>query len=141
MDYDHYRYEYIIKEEARHFVCQAYNMIHPNIPVQIPARYQRWQYKVPPLVDTPEPMQDSPPVPPCQALIPTYAYVVPSYIYPRGYGLPGSQGPSRLFAMAHIDDAGLSTQPLQPPENKLQPPFRPPGLIAPLIIPKRWAPP
>ncbi len=28
MDYDHYRYEYILKEEARHFACLAYNMIH-----------------------------------------------------------------------------------------------------------------
>ncbi|PBL03036.1 hypothetical protein ARMGADRAFT_1069602 [Armillaria gallica] len=40
MDYDHFGYEYIIKEEARHFACQAYNMIHPDVSIQILTRYQ-----------------------------------------------------------------------------------------------------
>ncbi len=40
IDYAYYGYSYILTEEATHFACQAYNMIHQNHPIQIPARYQ-----------------------------------------------------------------------------------------------------
>ncbi len=62
---------------------------------------------MPSTVDTLEPMVDEPPVPPRRAAVPDYprwepgyAPAQPSYVYPRGYGPPGSQGPSRLFATA-----------------------------------------
>ncbi len=67
LDYAHYGYEYILKEEARHFACLAYNMIHQEQPIKVPARYQRPQIGLPPITYTPEPMSDSPPVPPRQA--------------------------------------------------------------------------
>ncbi len=119
MDYGHYGMNYILKEEASHFACTAYNMIHPDRPIEVPARYQRPQIDLPPLVDTPEPMTDEPPVPPQRAAVPDYprwepgyAPVHPSYRYPRGYGPPGSQGPSRLFAAAISGDgAGPSNLP------------------------------
>ncbi len=40
LDYNHYGYSYILKEEARHFACHAYNMIHPDQPIEVPTRYQ-----------------------------------------------------------------------------------------------------
>lgn len=64
IDYAYYGYDYILKEEARHFTCQAYNMIHLDDPVQIPTHYQRPQIVLPSLFDTPEPMADEPLVPP-----------------------------------------------------------------------------
>ncbi len=64
IDYTHYGYSYILKEEARDFACQAYNMIHQDCPIQVPARYQRPQIDLPPITYTPEPMADEPPVPP-----------------------------------------------------------------------------
>ncbi len=86
-------------------------------------------------------MDDEPPVPPQWAAIPDYAVTVqsymqtaPSYIYPWGYGLPGTQGPPRLFAAAE-GDVGTSNQ-LQPP-SKPQPPAGPPPV--PPVIPQRWA--
>ncbi|PBK79798.1 hypothetical protein ARMGADRAFT_1092766 [Armillaria gallica] len=38
MDYTHYRYSYILKEEARHFACIAFNMIHQEQTIEVPAR-------------------------------------------------------------------------------------------------------
>ncbi len=96
---------------------------------------------------TPEPMEDEPPIPPQRAAIFDYASTVPShvhvalsYMYPRGYGPSGTQGPSRLFAVAITgDEAGPSYQP-QPP-SKPPPPGRPtqPPVIP--IVPSRsaWA--
>ncbi len=60
MDYSFYRMDYILKEEASHFACTAYNMIHRDHQVEVPARYQRPQIDLPPLVDTPELMEDEP---------------------------------------------------------------------------------
>ncbi len=40
IDYNYYGYSYILNEEATHFACQAYNMIHRNHLIQVPARYQ-----------------------------------------------------------------------------------------------------
>ncbi|PBK82712.1 hypothetical protein ARMGADRAFT_1090035 [Armillaria gallica] len=68
------RDSYILKEEARHFTCQAYNMIHPDHPIEVPAQYQRPQVDLPPMGYTPEPMADKPPVPLQQAIISTYTY-------------------------------------------------------------------
>ncbi|PBK82656.1 hypothetical protein ARMGADRAFT_1090105 [Armillaria gallica] len=39
VDYTHYRYSYILKEEARHFACVAWNMVHPECRVEVPDRY------------------------------------------------------------------------------------------------------
>ncbi|PBK85187.1 hypothetical protein ARMGADRAFT_1087633 [Armillaria gallica] len=39
MDYTHYGYSYILKEEARHFACVAFNMIHQEQMIKIPFRY------------------------------------------------------------------------------------------------------
>ncbi|PBK91257.1 hypothetical protein ARMGADRAFT_1082063 [Armillaria gallica] len=103
MDYTHYRYSYILKEEARHFACITYNMIHQEQP-------------------------DSPLVLPQWATIPTYAYMVPSYAYPWEYGPPGLQGPSWLFAAAGINNLETSGQQQQP--DKPQLPSRPPALSA-----------
>ncbi len=107
MDYSYFQKDYILKEEILHFACTAYNMIHPDRLIEIPARYQRPQYDTPSTADTPEPMDDEPPVPPQRATMPDYSRwepgytpAQPSYAYPRGYGPPGSQGLSRLFAAA-----------------------------------------
>ncbi len=135
IDYSHYGYSYILKEEARHFACQAYNMIHLDHPVQVPAHYQCPQIDLPPMTFTPEPMTDEPPVPPPQAEMPVYT--APSYAYPRRYGPPGTQGPSRLFAAATNNELGTSNQ----PPGKPQPPSRPPPPSNPPVIPGRWAPP
>ncbi len=134
MDYNHYGYGYILKEEAIHFTCHAYNMIHLDHLAQVPARYQWPQIDLPPITYTPEPMEDEPPVSPQQATVPdyasavpSYAYVVPSYVYPQGYGPPGTQGASRLFAAAITDNkAGPSDQPQL--TDKLQPPDGPPPI-------------
>ncbi len=40
MDYGYYGYNYILKEEAAHFACTAYNMIHHDRRVEVPGRYQ-----------------------------------------------------------------------------------------------------
>ncbi len=40
MDYGYYRLNYILKEEAAHFACTAYNMIHHDRQVEVLARYQ-----------------------------------------------------------------------------------------------------
>ena len=37
MDYAAYGMNYILKEEAMHFACLAYNMIHPDHQIEIPA--------------------------------------------------------------------------------------------------------
>ncbi|PBK79086.1 hypothetical protein ARMGADRAFT_1093478 [Armillaria gallica] len=37
MDYTHYGYSYILKEEARHFTCVTWNMIHLNQNIEVPA--------------------------------------------------------------------------------------------------------
>ncbi len=143
IDYAYYGYSYILKEEATHFTCQAYNMIHRDHPIQVSARYRRPQIDLPPITYTPEPMEDELPVLPQWAAIPDYVITVQSYaqkalsyVYPRGYGLPGTQGPPRLFAAAE-GDVRTSNQP--PPPSKPQPPAGPP-LILP-VIPQRWAPP
>ncbi|PBK83245.1 hypothetical protein ARMGADRAFT_1089599 [Armillaria gallica] len=133
MDYTHYGYEYILKEEARHFACVAYNMIHQEQPIEVPTHYQQLQADLSLVATNPEPMRDSPLVLPQRAMMPTYTYVVPSYAYPWRYGPPGSQGPSRLFAMAGIDDEGTLNQP--------QLPSGPPRPPAPPVGPMRWAPP
>ncbi len=145
MDYGYYGMNYILKEEAVHFTCTAYNMIHHDRQVEVPARYQRPQIDLPPIVYTLEPMEDKPPVPPQRAAVPDYprwepGYTPnqPSYAYPHGYGPPGTQGPSRLFAAALTKgEAGPSNLPQVPvpPPSKPQPPPPPPD------IPQRWAPP
>ncbi len=122
-------------------------MIHLDRPVQIPDHYQCPEIHLPPITYTPEPMEDEPLVLLQQAAVPdytsavlSYAYTAPSHAYPRGYGLPGTQGPSRLFAAAITGDkAGPSNQP-QPPD-KLQPPSGPPPPPIVPAIPPRWAPP
>ncbi len=127
MDYNYFQKGYILREETLHFACTAYNMIHPDRQIEIPARYQRPQYDTSSTVDTPGPMDDEPPVPPQRATIPDYprwepgyAPVQPSYAYPCGYGPPGSQGPSRLFAAAiSSDGAGPSDVPPGTPLNRL----------------------
>ncbi len=146
MDYSYFQKDYILREETLHFPCTAYNMIHPDRQIEIPARYQRPQYDTTSTVDTPEPMDDEPPVLPQRAAVPGYprwepgyAPAQPSYAYPHGYGPPGSQGPSRLFAAAAGGDgAGTSRVPPGPvqPPDKPQPLSGPPpsGL-------RRWAPP
>ncbi len=136
MDYGHYGMNYILKEEAAHFACTAYNMIHHDRQVEVPARYQRPQIDLPPITYTPEPMDDEPPVPPQWAAVPDYprwepgyAPVQLSYMYPCRYGPPGSQGPSRLFAAAISGDGtGPSNVPQVPdqPPSKPQPPSGPP---------------
>ncbi len=98
-------------------------------------------------------MDDEPPVPPQRAVVPDYPRWEPgyapiqlSYAYPCGYGPPGSQGPSRLFAaVISGDGAGplnVPQVPTQPP-SKLQPPSGPPPSRPPppLPGPPRWAPP
>ncbi len=136
-----------------HFACTTYNMIHRDVQVEVPARYQRPQINLPLIVYTPEPMDDEPPMPPQQAAVldyprwePGYAPAQPSYAYPHGYGPPGSQGPSRLFAAAISSDrAGPSNVPQVPtqPPGKPQPPSGPPpsGPPLPPLGPPRWAPP
>lgn len=144
IDYNHYGYSYILKEEARHFATFAYNMIHQEQTIQVPARYRRPSPDISLIVSTPEPMNDSPPVPPQRSeMRMTYAYAAPSYFYPRGYGPPSSQGPARLFAAAGVDEPGTSNQPPVPPQQpaKPQPPSGPPGPGAPPIDQMRWAPP
>ncbi len=109
MDYSYYGYNYILEEEATHFACTAYNMIHHNHCIEVPARYQRPQTDLPPITFTPEPMDDEPPVPPPRAAVPNYlrwesgyAPVQPSYAYPCGYGPPGSLLPqSAVMAQDH----------------------------------------
>ncbi len=64
MDYSFYGMSYILKEEASHFACTAYNMIHHDRQIEVPARYQCPQIDLPLIVDTPEPMDDEPLVPP-----------------------------------------------------------------------------
>ncbi len=147
MDYGHYGMNYILKEEATHFACTAYNMIHRDQQVEVLTRYQWPQIDLPPIVYTPEPMDDEPPVPPPWAAIPNYprwepgyAPIQPSYAYPRGYGPPGTQGRSRLFTATITGDeaesSGAPQVPIQPP--KPQPP--PSGLpLPPSVIPQRWA--
>ncbi len=39
MDYSHYGMNYILKEEAAHFACTTYNMIHHDHQVEVPTRY------------------------------------------------------------------------------------------------------
>ncbi len=140
LDYAHYGYSYIINEEALHFACHAYNMIHSDHPVSIPDHYQHPEIYLPPITYTPEPMEDEPPIPLQRAAVPDYAGVALSYAYPRGYGLPGTQGLSRLFAVAITgDEAGPLDQP-QPP-SKLPPPGGPPQPPVIPVVPLRWAPP
>ncbi len=100
-----------------------------------------------------KPMDDEPPVLPQRAVIPIYprwepGIHPPSRVthIPRGYGPPGSQGPSRLFAAA-IGSGGVGPSdvpqvPVQPP-GKPQPPSGPPpsGPPLPPAGPPRWAPP
>ncbi len=131
LDYTHYRYSYILKEEARHFACQAYNMIHQDHPVQVPTHYQQPWIDLPLVTFTPELMADEPLVLPQQAEVPVYA--VPSYTYPHGYGPPGMQGPSQLFTAATDNEPGTLDQPPKPPH--------PTGPTAPPVVPMRWAPP
>ncbi len=148
MDYSHYGMSYILKEEASHFACTAYNMIHRDIQVEVLARYQRPQIDLPPVTYTPEPMDDEPPVPPPRADIAEYprwgldtAFERPSYAYPHGYGPPGLQGPSRLFAAAIMgDEAGPSDIP-QAPDQPPKPSFPsgPPPVVP--AHPQRWVPP
>ncbi|PBK81146.1 hypothetical protein ARMGADRAFT_1091577 [Armillaria gallica] len=136
MDYTHYGYSYILKEEARHFACITFNMIHQEQTVEVPARYRRPSPDISSVATTPEPMADSPSVPPQRAQMPTtYAYTVPSYFYPQGYGPPGTQGLARLFAAASVDDSGTLNQ----PPTKPQPPSGPPGPATPPVNPMRWA--
>ncbi len=142
IDYAHYGYGYILNKEAIHFTCQAHNMIHLDHLVQIPDHY-RPKIDLPPMTYTPEPMSDEPPVLPRRAAIPdyasavpSYAYAAPSHAYPQGYGPPGTQGLSRLFAAAITgDEAGSSDQPQL--LNKLQPPSGPPQLPAIPVAPPR----
>ncbi len=151
MDYSFYRMNYILKEEAAHFACTAYNMIHHDHQVEVLARYQRPQIDLPPIVYTPEPMEDEPLVPPQRATVPEYprwepgyAPIQPSYAYPRGYGPPGMQGRSRLFAAALTEGkAGPSNAPQIPaqPLSKPQPPPGRPPPPPPPVVPQRWAPP
>ncbi len=148
MDYAYYGMNYILKEEAIHFACTAYNMIHRNHQVEIPARYQRPQIDLPPITYTLELMDNKPPVPPQRAVVPEYprwepgyAPVQPSYTYPHGYGPPGTQGRSRLFAAAITGDkaesSGAPQIPVQPPGRPQPPSGLPPS---PPVIPQRWAP-
>ncbi len=148
IDYDRYGMNYILREEASHFACTAYNMIHHDIQVEVPARYQRPQIDLPPITYTPEPMDNEPPVVPPWASVPDYpmwgfgsAPIQPSYAYPRGYGPPGTQGPSRIFAAAIADEGGPSDAPQIPtrPSDKPQPPSGPPPVIP--AHPQRWVPP
>ncbi len=147
IDYAYYGYGYILNEEVVHFACQAYNMIHPDHLVQIPDCYQCPEINLPPMMYTPEPMTDKPPILPQWATIPdytsavlSYAYAMPSHAYPRGYRPPGTQGPSRLFAAAITgNEAGPSDQPQL--LNKPQPPSRLPQPPAVPVAPPRWAPP
>ncbi len=107
-------------------------MIHHDRRIEVPARYQRPQIDLPPITYTPEPMEDELPVPPRRAAVPDYPRwepgytpAQPSYAYPRGYGPPGMQGPSRLFAATISGDgAGPSNIPQVPeqPSSKPQPP-------------------
>ncbi len=150
-DYIYFQKDYILREEILHFACTAYNMIHPDRSIEIPARYQQPQYDTSSTVDTPEPMDDEPPIPPPRATVPDYSRwepgytpAQPSYAYPRGYGPPGSQGPSRLFAAAAGGDgAGPSNVPQVPVQlpDKPQPPSGPPPSGPPPLGPPRWAPP
>ncbi len=82
INYAYYGYSYILKEEARHFACQAYNMIHQDRSIQVPACYQRPQIDLPPMTFTPEPMLNEPLVPLQRAEIPVYVSTVLSYAYP-----------------------------------------------------------
>ncbi len=138
IDYSYYGYDYILKEEARHFACQAYNMIHQDHPINVPDCYQQPQLDLPRLIDTPEPMADEPPVPPRRAevpvyTVPNYTYTTLTYAYSQGYGPPGMQGQPRLFAVATDQEPGTSNEPPKP-----QPPSGPPPLPT---VPMRWAPP
>ncbi len=121
INYTHYGYGYILKEEARHFTCYAYNMIHLDQPIKVPTRYQEPEIDLHPIVYTPEPMQDEPPVPLQQAKVPIYARAELSYAYLQGHGLPGTQGPSQLFAAATNNEPRTLGQ----AQNKLQPPGLP----------------
>ncbi len=145
IDYAYYGYKYILNTEANHFASQAYNMIHQDLPIQVPACYQRPQIDLPPITYTLEPMDDKHPVPLPRATMPTsahitlgYTYATPSYVYPQGYGPPCTQGPPRLFAAASTE-AGPSNQPQ--PLGKPQPPSGPPPPPVVPAIPQRWAPP
>ncbi len=79
MDYNYFQKDYILREEILHFACTAYNMIHPDRRIEIPARYQQPQYDSPSTTDTPEPMADKPPVPPQRATMPYYLRWEPGY--------------------------------------------------------------
>ncbi|PBK80943.1 hypothetical protein ARMGADRAFT_1091693 [Armillaria gallica] len=109
IDYTHYGYSYILKEEARHFACVAWNMTHPEQRVEVLPRYRCPSPDISSIAMTPEPEEDVQMAPPVR---PVYAqsYPIPSYIYPRGYGLPDARGYARPFAGAGTD------QPAQPPQ-------------------------
>ncbi|PBK90271.1 hypothetical protein ARMGADRAFT_1083133 [Armillaria gallica] len=152
IDYTHYGYSYILKEEARHFACVAWNMTHPDQPIKVLPRYQRPSPDISSIFTTPKPGEDVRMAPPTRV---DYAqsYPVPSYIYPRGYGPPDARGYARPFAGAGTDQPPPPPpgpqQPAQPPPGPPQPPPPPPagpppgppGPPGPLQGPRRWGPP
>ncbi len=94
-------------------------------------------------------MDDELLVPPQQATVPDYPRwklgytpAKPSYVYPRGYGPPGTQGWPRLFAAAVADDGVGPSDALQQPDKPQLPkglPTGPPPV--PPVISQKWAPP
>ncbi|PBK91055.1 hypothetical protein ARMGADRAFT_1082284 [Armillaria gallica] len=147
IDYTHYGYSYILKEEARHFACVTWNMIHLEQTIKVLPRYQRPSPDISSVATTPEPGEDirmAPPVHPVYA----QSYPIPSYIYPCGYGPPDARGYARPFAGAGTDQPvpPQLPQPPVPPQQPNQPPAGPPpppppGPPGPLPGPRRWAPP
>ncbi|PBK90630.1 hypothetical protein ARMGADRAFT_1082355 [Armillaria gallica] len=156
IDYTHYGYSYILKEEARHFACVAWNMTHQEQHVEVPARYRRPLPDISSVTTTPEPMEGLQPHPQTQPQYTVYLYPTPMYLYPHGYGLPNSHGYTRPFAGTGMEQPMLPQPPAQPPDPPQQPqqppvlpqllhqppprppPPPPPG---PPAGPRQWGPP
>ncbi|PBK92249.1 hypothetical protein ARMGADRAFT_1081027 [Armillaria gallica] len=118
LDYTHYGYSYILKEEARHFACITWNMLHQEQRVEVPACYRWPSPDISLIATTPKPMPSyQPPWSGYVTYEPTY-----SYIYPRGYGPPDLQSYVRPFTSAGTDQLVPPQPPAQPPAQLPVPP-------------------
>ncbi|PBK87923.1 hypothetical protein ARMGADRAFT_1085258 [Armillaria gallica] len=138
IDYTRYGYSYILKEEARHFACVAWNMIHQEQHVEVPARYQRPLPDISSVTTTPEPMKGLQ-LPPPACAGHGQSYPTPNYMYPRGYRPPDARGYARPFAGTGTEQ--LPPQPQGPPPPLLQPPVLPQQLQQPHQPPAGPPPP
>ncbi|PBK90593.1 hypothetical protein ARMGADRAFT_1082851 [Armillaria gallica] len=122
---------YILKEEARHFACVAWNMIHPEQVIKVLPHYQRPSPGISSITTTPEPEEED-----IQMAAPTQ---------PVGYARPFAGAGTDQPPPPHPPQPPAQPPP-RPPQPLQQPPAGPPpppppGPPGPLQGPRWWGPP